>query len=98
MEEHRHFSRHAESFGVILQSSDAGTVDARCLDVSSEGMRISLKGPPLPEGSSVYAVVPEEKRSLFGARYLHGFVAYATRGVVGLWLGKRDTRSGGGMR
>ncbi len=84
--EHRHFPRRAENFDVILQSKTGGTVDARVLDVSREGMRVSMNGSPIPSGVVIDVIVPENKRELFGSRYLRGFVAYATRGTVGLWL------------
>jgi hypothetical protein len=84
--EHRHFPRRAENFDVILQSKTGRTVDARVLDVSREGMRISMNGSPIPSGVVIDVIVPENKRELFGSRYLRGFVAYATRGTVGLWL------------
>ncbi len=84
--EHRHFPRHAENFDVILQSRTGGTVDAQVLDVSHEGIGVSVNGSPIPAGVIVDVILPENKQSLFGSRYLRGFVAYANRDTAGLWL------------
>ncbi len=85
--EHRLFPRRAENFDVILQTRTGCSVDARVLDVSSEGLRLSTNGSTVPSGVVVDVILPENKRNLFGSRYLRGYVAYANRGTIGLWLG-----------
>ncbi len=84
--EHRHFPRHAENFNVILKCKRGGTVHAQVLDVSREGMRISMSGLPIPKGCIIEVIMPEDRSGLFDTRHLHGFVVYADDGTIGLWL------------
>ncbi len=84
--EHRHFPRSMMDFEVILHRKTGEEIAARVLDISREGMRVRTNGGVIPAGTLINIKVPKDKRDLFGARYLSGFVTYATRDAIGLWL------------
>lgn len=84
--EHRHFPRSVIDFEVVLHRRTGEEIAARVLDISREGMRVSTHGGLIPAGALINIKVPEDKRDLFGARYLSGFVTHATRDAIGLWL------------
>lgn len=84
--EHRYFPRRVENFNVILQRKSGETIDTRVLDVSREGLRVSVNNSLISPGVIVEVIMPEKKQSLFGACSLRAFVAHADRGVLGLWL------------
>ncbi len=84
--EHRYFPRRVENFDVILQRKTGEAIDTRVLDVSREGLRVSVNGSSIPPGVLVDVIMPRNRQSLFGSRYLRAFVAHAEPGVLGLWL------------
>ena len=84
--EHRYFPRYIENFNVTLHRKTGDTIDTRVLDVSREGLRVDVNNSSIPPGIIVDVVMPEDKRDLFGSRYLRAFVAHTERGVLGLWM------------
>lgn len=84
--EHRYFPRHIENFKVILKGKIGETITTRALDVSREGLRVSLSGSLISPGAIIDVIIPREKQSLFGSCCLRAFVAYANPGILGLWL------------
>ncbi|HEB56097.1 MAG TPA: hypothetical protein ENI98_07295 [Gammaproteobacteria bacterium] len=84
--EHRYFPRRLENFDVILQRKTGETIDTRVLDVSREGLRVSVNSASISPGSIVDIIMPSNRESLFGTCSLRAFVAHAEPGVLGLWL------------
>ncbi len=84
--EHRYFPRHIENFKVILKGKIGKTIATRVLDVSREGLRVSVNGSPIPPGAMLEVIMPRDKQSLFGSCCQRAFVAYAKPGTLGLWL------------
>ncbi len=84
--EHRYFPRRIENFNVILKRKTGETIDTRVLDVSREGLRVSVNSPSICPGVIVDVIMPRDRQSLFGSRYLRAFVAHAEPGALGLWL------------
>ncbi len=84
--EHRYFPRHVENFNVILQRKTGEMIDTRVLDVSREGLRVSVNSSSISTGVIVDVIMPRNKQGLFGSCHLRAFVAHADRGVLGLWL------------
>ncbi len=84
--EHRYFPRRVEDFDVILQRKTGETIDTRVLDVSREGLRVSIHNSSISPGVIVDVIMPENKQGLFGSCSLRAFVAHAEHGILGLWL------------
>ncbi|VAX13652.1 hypothetical protein MNBD_GAMMA24-644 [hydrothermal vent metagenome] len=84
--EHRYFPRHLENFKVTLKGKIGDAITTRVLDVSREGLRVSVSDSLIPPGAVVDVIMPRDKQSLFGSCCLRAFVAYATPGISGLWL------------
>jgi len=84
--EHRYFPRHIENFDVILKRKNGEMINTRVLDVSREGLRVSVNNSSISPGVIVDVIMPEDKQSLFGSCYLRAFVAHTEPGVSGLWL------------
>ncbi len=84
--EHRYFPRRIENFNAILQRKNGETIDTRVLDVSREGLRVSVNSTSISPGAIVDIIMPRDRQNLFGSCSLRAFVAHAEPGVLGLWL------------
>jgi len=84
--EHRCYPRNNDDFSVTLSNPRHGSVNAQVHDISREGIAAWLDDMPFPPGTLVDVELSEKQQKRFHSGDLKGYVVYAKKGKIGLWL------------